>query len=111
MPLEGIFFRVINVFSLSSFISETTFPKASVIKGDVFDLASLEAAMRGQEVVYLNLSVAQSSKKNDPQPEREGITNIIAAARKTGVKRIAYLSSLIKNYQGMNGFKWWAFDI
>ena len=87
------------------------FPRASVVKGDVFDIASLEAAMSGQEIVYLNLSVAQSSKKNDPQPEREGINNIITAAKKSGIKRIAYLSSLIKNYQGMNGFKWWAFEI
>ena len=87
------------------------YPNAAVVKGDVFDIASLEAAMAGQETVYLNLSVAQSSKKNDPQPEREGVNNIIAAAQKTGIKRIAYLSSLIKNYQGMNGFKWWAFEI
>ena len=82
-----------------------------VVKGDVFDIASLEAAMAGQEIVYLNLSVAQSSKKNEPQPEREGINNIIEAAKKTSVKRIVYLSSLIKNYEGMNGFKWWAFQI
>ena len=87
------------------------FPNASVVKGDVFDIASLEAAMVGQEIVYLNLSVAQSSKKSEPQPEREGINNIIEAAKKTSVKRIAYLSSLIKNYEGMNGFNWWAFQI
>lgn len=87
------------------------FPNAPVAKGDVFDIASLEAAMAGQEIVYLNLSVAQSSKKSDPQPEREGINNIIEAAKKTSVKRIVYLSSLIKNYEGMNGFKWWAFQI
>jgi nucleoside-diphosphate-sugar epimerase len=37
--------------------------------------------------------------------------NIIEAAKKTGVKRIAYLSSLIKNYEGMNGFNWWSFQI
>jgi len=87
------------------------FPNAPVAKGDVFDIASLEAAMGGQETVYLNLSVAQSSKKNEPQPEREGINNIIEAAKKTGIKRIVYLSSLIKNYEGMNGFNWWAFQI
>lgn len=87
------------------------FPNASVVEGDVFDKASLEAAMAGQEIVYLNLSVAQSSKKNEAQPEREGIANIIDAAKRTGVKRIVYLSSLIKNYQGMNGFNWWAFEI
>ena len=87
------------------------FPNALVVKGDVFDIASLEAAMVGQEIVYLNLSVAQSSKKSEPQPEREGINNIIEAAKKTNVKRIVYLSSLIKNYEGMNGFSWWAFQI
>jgi len=87
------------------------FPNAPVAKGDVFDIASLEAAMVGQETVYLNLSVAQSSKKNEPQSEREGINNIIEAAKKTGIKRIVYLSSLIKNYEGMNGFNWWAFQI
>jgi len=87
------------------------FPNALVVKGDVFDIASLEAAMVGQEIVYLNLSVAQSSKKSEPQPEREGINNIIEAAKKTNVKRIVYLSSLIKNYEGMNGFNWWAFQI
>ena len=87
------------------------FPNAAVVNGDVFDIASLEAAMAGQEIVYLNLSVAQSSKKTEPQPEREGINNIIEAAKKTSIKRIVYLSSLIKNYEGMNGFNWWAFEI
>ena len=87
------------------------FPNASIVEGDVFDKPSLEAAMTGQEIVYMNLSVAQTSKKNEPQPEREGIANIIEAAKKTGIKRLVYLSSLIKNYQGMNGFKWWAFEI
>lgn len=87
------------------------FPNTNVIRGDVFDPASLGSAMKGHDIVYLNLSVAQSSKKNDMQPEREGIANIITAAKRSGVQRIAHLSSLIKNYNGMNGFKWWAFDI
>jgi len=90
---------------------EKLFPKIPVIKGDVFDIASLEEAMKGQEIVYLNLSVDQSSKKNDKQTEREGMQNIINTAKKTGIKRIAYLSSLIKNYEGMNGFNWWSFQI
>jgi uncharacterized protein YbjT (DUF2867 family) len=87
------------------------FPHADVVKGDVFDVSSLEAGMAGQEIVYANLSIAQSSKKKDPQPEREGVANIIEAAKRSGVKRIAYLSSLIKNYQGMNGFSWWSFEL
>ena len=87
------------------------FPNITVIKGDVFDVTSLESAMTGHDIVYANLSIAQSSKKNEMQPEREGVSNIIAAAKKSGIKRIAYLSSLIQNYQGMNGFNWWAFEV
>ena len=87
------------------------YANAAIVKGDVFDVSSLETAMAGQEIVYANLSIAQSSKKNEPQPEREGVANIIEAAKKSGIKRIAYLSSLIKNYQGLNGFKWWSFEM
>lgn len=87
------------------------FPNITVMKGDVFDVSSLETAMTGHDIVYANLSIAQGSKKNELQPEREGVNNIIAAAKKSGIKRIAYLSSLIKDYQGMNGFDWWAFEI
>jgi uncharacterized protein YbjT (DUF2867 family) len=90
---------------------ETLFPNIAVVKGDVFDIASLESAMKGHEIVYLNLSVAQTSKNSDRQPEREGIKNIIEAAKKTGIKRIAYISSLVKNYEGMNSFNWWSFQI
>ncbi|HEV7782383.1 MAG TPA: NAD(P)-binding oxidoreductase [Chitinophagaceae bacterium] len=87
------------------------FPGSKIIKGDIFDRASLKKAFSGQDIVYMNLSVVQSSKNSHPQPEREGITNVIAIARETGIRRIAYLSSLVKNYQGMNGFNWWSFDI
>jgi len=87
------------------------FPECRIEMGDVFDEDSLRSAFQGKDVVYLNLSVAPSSSNKDPQQEREGMRNIIAAAKKEKVGRIAYLSSLIKNYQGMNGFDWWAFRI
>src|SRR5688500_8057803 len=87
------------------------FPSIKNVGGDVFDRKSLANAMEGREIVYVNLSIQQDSKKTDAQQEKEGVDNIIAAARETGIKRIAYLSSLIKNYNGMKGFSWWAFDI
>ena len=87
------------------------FPAAKIIQGDVFDKESLKKAFAGQEIIYLSLSVDQSSKEKDSQTEREGLANVIAIAKETGIKRIGYLSSLVKNYQGMNGFNWWSFDI
>ena len=90
---------------------EKLFPNISIVKGDVFDADSLLEAMKGHDIVYLNLSITQSVGKSGLQPEREGIKNIIIAAKETGIKRISYLSSLIKNYRGMNEFRWWAFDV
>ncbi len=87
------------------------FPKSTIAKGDVFDKGNLINAMKEQQAVYMNLSVAQQSKQKDLQPEREGVDNIIAAAKETGIQRLAYLSSLVHLYNGMHGFNWWAFDI
>ncbi len=87
------------------------FPSAKVIMGDVFDKASLVKAFAQMDTIYMNLSVDQSSKEKDKQAEREGIDNIISAAKETSVKRLAFLSSLVHFYEGMNGFSWWAFRI
>ena len=89
--------------------AQTLFPKAKVVKGDVFDKSTLLKAFAQMDAVYMNLSVEQSSKEKDPQAEREGIDNIISTAKETGIKKLAYLSSLVHFYEGMNGFSWWAF--
>jgi uncharacterized protein YbjT (DUF2867 family) len=90
---------------------KSLFPSAKVVQGDVFDKASLVKAFAQMDTIYMNLSVDQSSKEKDKQAEREGIDNIIAAAKETSVKRLAFLSSLVHFYEGMNGFSWWAFRI
>ncbi len=102
-----------NVTLLARDIDKTAalFPNTKIIKGDVFDKTSLNAAFTGMDAVYCNLSVLQTSKEKDLQPEREGINIIIAAAKESGIKRIAYLSSLVHLYEGMNIFHWWAFEI
>ncbi len=87
------------------------FPNSKIIKGDVFDKASIITAMKGMDAVYCNLSVVQTSNEKDLQTEREGLDNIILAAKETGIKRLAYVSSLVHLYEGMNDFSWWAFRI
>lgn len=82
-----------------------------VIEGDLSETEKLKELLSGQEGVYLNLSVEQNSKNSDFQPEREGLLSIIKVAKDSGIKRIAYISSLVHFYQGQNGFNWWVFDI
>src|SRR5882757_9299187 len=82
-----------------------------LIKGDLKNPADVDALMKDQDAIYLNLSVAQSERKNDWHAETDGMRVILAAAKKNGVSRILTISSLVQRYQGMNNFKWWVFDL
>ncbi|MCC3157188.1 NAD(P)H-binding protein [Hymenobacter sp. 15J16-1T3B] len=76
--------------------------------GDVADAASLRAALTGQDAVYLNLSVRQTERENEFHPELQGLEHVLEEARAAGVRRVLYLSSLIKDYAG---FRWWVFEL
>ena len=87
------------------------FPDVDIVVGDLRNVGDLTEALRGMDVVYLNLSIKQSEKQTDFHTETDGLANLIQAVRQAGVHRIGYLSSMIMRYQGMNGFRWWAFDV
>lgn len=87
------------------------FPGQRVVEGDVLDPISLVTAFEGQDAVYINLQAPRGVSRSYPLPEREGIDNIIDSAVYSGIKRIAYLSSLVQNYNGANGYHWWVFDM
>lgn len=58
--------------------------RVRIVEGDVLDLTTLEAAMKGQDVVYANL--AGDMKR---QADR-----IVAAMHATGLKRLIFISSM-----------------
>lgn len=82
-----------------------------LIKGDISSEKDLVDAMKGQDAVYLSLSIKQNEKKSAFHSEGVGMRNIIKAAKQQNIKRIGYLSSLVMFYQGMNGFNWWVFEL
>ena len=87
------------------------FPNIDVVSADLRNVDALRDALVGMDAVYLNLSIRQDEKQSDFHTEAEGLQNLILAAQSTGVKRIGYLSSIIIRYQGVNGFRWWVFDV
>lgn len=87
------------------------FPQADVVGGDLRDAPSLRAALTGVEAVYLNLSVLQTEKPADFHTETDGLATLLAVAQEVGLRRVAYLSSLVMRYQGTNGFRWWVFEV
>jgi len=58
--------------------------RVSIIEGDVLDQATLETAMRGQDVVYANLAGDMAGQARA----------IVAAMRATGLKRLIFISSM-----------------
>ncbi len=58
--------------------------RARIVEGDVLDARTLEAAMRGQDVVYANLA-------GDMKQQAE---RIVQAMRATGLKRLIFISSM-----------------
>lgn len=79
-----------------------------LFKGDLKDKRSLRSAFADVDFVYLNLSTTPDEKKNEFKTEIDGLQNVIEAAKSARVKRIGFLSSLVKDY---NETDWWVFDI
>ena len=85
--------------------------EVKIVAGDLKNRTDIETALDAAEAVYLNLSVKAETSEKDFQPEREGLQTILEAAKDADIKRIAYCSSLVHRYQGMNNFHWWVFEI
>ncbi|MBI4956328.1 MAG: NAD-dependent epimerase/dehydratase family protein [Myxococcales bacterium] len=67
-----------------------------LVQGDILDPASLDAAMRGVEVVHhaaANFAVWSKRREDVLRPALEGTGNVFAAAARAGVRRIVHTSS------------------
>ncbi|MEX0906607.1 MAG: NmrA family NAD(P)-binding protein [Balneolaceae bacterium] len=82
-------------------------PEISLHKADLQSVGSLQTAFRDVDFVYLSLSTGPGEKKSGFKTEIDGVKNVIEAAKRTKVKRIGFLSSLVKDYDN----DWWVFDI
>jgi uncharacterized protein YbjT (DUF2867 family) len=80
----------------------------SVVQADVRDESSLREGLRGQEGLYLSLSVAPNERKGDFHTEAQGLEHILAAARDAKVERVAYLSALVHDTPNSS---WWVIGV
>lgn len=67
--------------------------QAQVARGDLGDVESLVAAFDGMDVVYY-LVHSMGASKNFAAEESRAVGNVVTAARRTGVRRVVYLSGL-----------------
>ncbi|MBC7450858.1 MAG: NmrA family NAD(P)-binding protein [Cytophagales bacterium] len=81
------------------------------VQGNVRYHTDLKNFLKNQDAIYLSLSIGQNEVPDDFHTETDGIREIVNVALECGIKRIALLSSGLQDYQGQNGFNWWAFDV
>jgi uncharacterized protein YbjT (DUF2867 family) len=67
--------------------------RAEVARGDLGDVDSLIAAFDGMDVVYY-LVHSMGTSKDFADEEARAVGNVVTAARRTGVRRVVYLSGL-----------------
>lgn len=82
-----------------------------LIVGDMGNPLDIENFLNNVEAVHLNLSIKQEEWQGEFHTEEQGLVLFLEIAKRKNIKRISYLSSLVMNYQGTNGFDWWVFTI
>ncbi len=76
----------------------------NLVNGDLQNIHAIKNSLKEADGVYISLSNPKMEK--DFNPEKDGIENILRAAKEVNVKHIIFLSSFIaRNYQG----NWWMF--
>lgn len=78
-----------NPEKLRPLVREST----QIVRGDVLDAPSLDAALRGVHTAYYLVHL-MSGSNNFEQADRQAATNFGQAARQAGVQRIVYLGGL-----------------
>jgi uncharacterized protein YbjT (DUF2867 family) len=77
-------------------------------RADLKQPDTLREAFKGADFLYLNLSTDPLEQRQSFKTEIDGVSNAINAAIDSGIRRIGFLSSLVKDYTGSG---WWVFDI
>jgi uncharacterized protein YbjT (DUF2867 family) len=78
-----------NPDKMRSHVKETT----QIVRGDVLDASSLDAALQGVDTAYYLIHLMSGSKDFEKE-DRQAATNFAQAAKKAGVRRIIYLGGL-----------------
>jgi uncharacterized protein YbjT (DUF2867 family) len=75
-------------------------PKIELVKGDVLDRESLEAALSGCGVAYYLVHSMIAQKHKFVEADRKAAENMVSAAESVGIDRIIYLGGLSEKKDG-----------
>ena len=70
-------------------ISGLASTKATIVQGDVLDIASIESSISGARAIINSLG----GKRGSPRPDFDGTRNLVDAARAAGMNRFILISA------------------
>ncbi len=91
--LERRGYRVRCLVRRPEFMAHRVKPSTEIVRGDVFDAATLERAMAGVHTAYF-LVHSLATRGAFEEQDRRAATNFARAAEQAGVKRMVYLGGL-----------------
>ncbi|MBK6608409.1 MAG: NAD(P)H-binding protein [Leptospiraceae bacterium] len=83
----------------------------NLIVGDMGNPLDIENFLNNVEAVHLNLSIEPGEWQGEFHTEEQGLNLFLEIAKRKNIKRISYLSSLLMNYHGSNGFDSCVFNV
>ncbi len=101
----------VSVMDTDTANAKNIYPEnTNIVEGNARYHYDLKRFLATQDAVYCSFNTGMEDE-NDYHNETDLLREIINASLESGIKRIALHSSIVQNYQGENGFDWWAFDI
>ncbi len=85
-------------------------PQINLVSGNNRYHNDLKKFLAQNDTIYLCYNKNINEYEDEYHEETDGLREIINASQTVGIKRIILCASLLQNYQGENGFKWWVFE-
>jgi nucleoside-diphosphate-sugar epimerase len=82
-----------------------------IVEGNLYYHHDLKRFLSTQDAVYCSLSIDMKERPNDFHSETDGLREIINVSLECGIKRIAYLSSILQYNQVESENNWWVFNV
>ncbi len=83
----------------------------NIVEGNLYYHHDLKRFLSTQDAVYCSLNIDMSEKPEDTHSETDGLREIINVSLECGIKRIAYLSSILQYNQVESEDNWWVFRV
>lgn len=86
-------------------------PNVHLVEGNWMYHHDLKRFLSKVEAVYCSLSVDMQEQQDDFHAETDGLREIINASQACGIRRLAYMSSVLQYNQVENQDMWWVFNV